>query len=91
MQSAVMAEYRGEWSIVGIAVRAGSVRPSIREGLPMRSCEGKRENGTRCGAVIYRCKKCGSVGCCTEGCTNQAFKSGSQICHQCGSNLKDSV
>ena len=54
----------------------------------MASCLGKRgtpSGTTKCGMMLYRCKKCGAVGCeqGTEGkCSNQTFKSGK--CLKCG-------
>lgn len=50
----------------------------------MASCPGKRDKHT-CGRTLYRCKKCGNVGCDqvqVGKCTNQAF-SGSK-CLKCG-------
>jgi hypothetical protein len=50
----------------------------------MASCPGKRDNHT-CSSILYRCKKCGNVGCDqgTMGkCTNQGFQSGK--CLKCG-------
>lgn len=47
----------------------------------MSTCPGKKA-GSTCNATVYRCKSCGSVGCYTDGCTNQMFKSGT--CQKCG-------
>ena len=41
----------------------------------MASCPGKRGNST-CNGTLYRCKKCGNVGCDQSQlgkCTNQGF------------------
>jgi len=40
----------------------------------MASCPGK-VNNTTCYSTVYRCKKCGGVGCEREKCTNQSFES----------------
>ncbi len=52
----------------------------------MASCPGKRTNrNTGCLSALYRCKKCGHVGCdqTTSGvCSNQAFRLGK--CLKCG-------
>ncbi len=47
-------------------------------------------NGTRkCGAVLWRCKKCGAVGCLIDGCTQQKFHNGR--CMKCGHCSKEIV
>ena len=45
-------------------------------------CRGKKSNGFPCGGSLYRCKKCGAVGCSTSSCGNQNFNS--QVCMKCG-------
>lgn len=52
----------------------------------MASCPGKKTktNGI-CGGFLYRCKKCGNVGCDPGSrglCTNQGFAGG--VCMKCG-------
>jgi len=52
----------------------------------MPSCPGKRDNHT-CNSTLYRCKKCGNVGCDQSQpgkCTNQGFRSGK--CLKCGTS-----
>jgi hypothetical protein len=56
----------------------------------MASCPGRRDNHS-CSSTLYKCKKCGNVGCdqSSDGkCTNQGFKSGK--CTKCGNYGKDS-
>lgn len=57
----------------------------------MASCPGKRGSST-CSGIVYRCKKCGNVGC-DRGrageCTSQGFKSGR--CTKCGAVQKETV
>jgi len=52
----------------------------------MSGCPGKC-NGHTCMSTLYKCKKCGNVGC-DQGqygkCSNQAFQFG--ICSKCGAN-----
>jgi DNA-directed RNA polymerase subunit RPC12/RpoP len=50
----------------------------------MPACPGiKSSTNSKCGTYsIYRCKKCGHVGCANNGCTNQAFSS--YQCLRCG-------
>lgn len=52
------------------------------------SCQGKKNNST-CYGTVYKCKKCGSVGCGNQGCRNQNFEYGR--CMKCGSTDKASV
>lgn len=53
----------------------------------MASCPGSRtdRNGSHCNGGLYRCKKCGNVGC-DQGvkgrCSNQAFHNAK--CLKCG-------
>jgi hypothetical protein len=49
-------------------------------------CPGKR-GGIRCGAPLWRCRKCLNVGCMARGCTNQGFSGGR--CLRCGSANKE--
>jgi hypothetical protein len=52
----------------------------------MASCPGKRDNHT-CNSTLYRCKKCGNVGCDQSQpgkCTNQGFRLGK--CLKCGTS-----
>lgn len=64
----------------------------------MSSCQGKI-NGHTCNGIVYKCEKCGSVGCkkmLTSGnqkiyCTNyigQPNNPASHRCCKCGGNLK---
>jgi hypothetical protein len=52
----------------------------------MPSCPGRRtKNNSSCNKTLYRCKKCGNVGCDYSNfgeCTNQGFQSGK--CLKCG-------
>lgn len=51
----------------------------------MASCPGKKKSGLQCLSTVYRCKKCGSVGC-DQGqagdCSNQGFRI--STCVKCG-------
>jgi len=50
------------------------------------NCNGTKKDSkgykSRCGAILYRCSKCGAVGCKTTGCENQRFNGGQ--CSKCG-------
>jgi hypothetical protein len=54
----------------------------------MATCKGKRPENPNghCGGTLYKCGKCGSVGCGTtvsgKGCSNNGFKTGT--CQKCG-------
>ncbi len=48
----------------------------------MMTCGGQKPTGN-CHSIIYKCTKCGAVGCKTKGCTNQKFDAGKCLC--CGS------
>lgn len=55
----------------------------------MASCNGTFTNwqgSHECGAPLYRCSKCGNIGCDQDGesnkCTNQAFKPAG-YCRKC--------
>jgi hypothetical protein len=51
----------------------------------MKTCEGQKKNGVRCGKPLYRCRHCGAEGCekePLERCTGQAFELGK--CLDCG-------
>lgn len=49
----------------------------------MMTCGGMKDNGkNKCNSIVYRCSKCGTVGCKTQGCTNQKFNFGK--CVVCG-------
>jgi len=53
----------------------------------MAQCPGKRGAQT-CNRILYRCKKCGNVGCESgkpSECGNQAFLTGSK-CVKCGTS-----
>lgn len=53
----------------------------------MAVCQGRQKTRNLCGMSLFRCKKCGSVGCKQPGdhqCTNQAF-TGTGRCYKCGS------
>lgn len=45
------------------------------------ACQGRKGSGSH-GGLVYRCTKCGSVGCVDSGCTNRNFN-GSR-CMKCG-------
>lgn len=45
----------------------------------MALCHGTR-NGHSCGGYLYRCDKCGHVGCTHTGCTNHGFRIGCLVC-----------
>jgi hypothetical protein len=52
----------------------------------MAACDGTREKH-RCASTLYRCKKCGIVGCAQGrqgACTSQAFAAGK--CVKCGAS-----
>ena len=52
----------------------------------MSICPGKRKkNNSNCTSTLYRCKKCGNIGCEQNqpfDCSNQGFKAGK--CLKCG-------
>ena len=53
----------------------------------MAMCPGKRKNGSNCSSTLFRCKKCGKVGCdqaTPQTCSNQGFANGK--CQQCGTS-----
>jgi hypothetical protein len=54
----------------------------------MAMCAGTR-NGRRCVLLLFRCKKCGNVGChqTKKVCTSQGFVGGK--CMKCGSSNKE--
>jgi len=54
------------------------------------ACQGTKTNGHKCGETIYRCNKCGAVGCQND-CRNQNFKQGTASCLKCGSQNKSSI
>lgn len=45
-------------------------------------CSGKLKDGKNCRARLYRCKKCNSVGCDADGCSNQINQK--YRCMKCG-------
>jgi len=46
-------------------------------------CNGKTfERQLKCGNPLYRCKKCGSLGCGNKDCPNQISENGH--CKKCG-------
>jgi len=57
----------------------------------MSGCPGKRVKGSYCPSALYRCKKCGAVGCDQprpNECSNQKFVMAK--CQSCGaSNQKE--
>lgn len=64
----------------------------------MSSCKGQRKgsgsSNDACLRSLYKCKKCGNVGCeygaeGSSSCTNLGFKHGS--CVKCGSSDKTSI
>jgi len=51
----------------------------------MAKCQGEKQANIKCAAPLYRCKKCGNVGCsygAKNYCTKQAFLNSS--CLRCG-------
>ncbi len=56
----------------------------------MATCKGKRLENPHgyCGGTLYKCGKCGSVGCgttvCGKGCSNNGFNAG--MCQKCGAS-----
>ena len=49
------------------------------------ACHGSVPNKSNiCGSLVFRCTKCGAVGCTKNGCSNQKFKDGQ--CMSCGSH-----
>ncbi len=48
------------------------------------SCQGKTREGKGSiqGQGVYKCKRCGTVGCDSNGCTNRNFWAGE--CLKCG-------
>ena len=54
----------------------------------MATCPGKKGSST-CYSSVYKCGKCGSVGCSVKGCTNQNFES--IKCLRCGQYDRKSV
>ena len=62
--------------------------------IKLASCQEKLMRGgykTACGGTLYKCEKCGAVGCAKEGCPNQKFRDGAGSCKICGSSLKKTV
>ena len=60
----------------------------------MSQCPGRRTTtNSQCAVMLYRCKKCGNVGCDQpreNHCSNQGFKN--QRCESCGAyNQKEPV
>lgn len=52
----------------------------------MAICPGRRKDNKKCNSVLYRCKKCGNVGCKQSRpgeCSNQGFTLSGQ-CLKCG-------
>ncbi len=53
----------------------------------MPICQGKRgDRGLACFNALYRCLKCGNIGCEQPDCTRKGFDSGK--CIHCGSKEK---
>lgn len=48
----------------------------------MSTCQGNKGGTRHNGGLVYRCPKCGSIGCTASGCTNQNFQS--SRCMKCG-------
>lgn len=53
-------------------------------------CQGKKPNGSKCNQHIYKCDTCGSVGCKSNGCSNQLFNINGR-CAKCGKTSKTQV
>lgn len=53
------------------------------------TCHGTKKNNSSCTGSLYKCKKCGSVGCSNQDCSNYNFHNGS--CMKCGSTDKSSI
>ena len=47
----------------------------------MSNCQGQKGGGRHLG-LLYKCPKCGSVGCNASGCSGQNFQS--NRCMKCG-------
>jgi len=55
----------------------------------MAGCPGRRNNNY-CNYPLWKCKKCGNVGCQEKGCPNQGFDEFGR-CRRCGeSGTKES-
>lgn len=53
------------------------------------ACQGTKPSGTKCNSNgIYKCDKCGNVGCETTDCTQAGFRLGN--CLKCNSRQKTS-
>jgi len=57
----------------------------------MATCQGQKTNNQPCGGSVYRCKRCGNVGCGHKECRNYAFEQGSGKCIKCGSYDKEMI
>jgi hypothetical protein len=56
----------------------------------MAHCRGKHKKRNTCNSLIYRCKRCGSLGCDQDKraeCTSQAFQQGT--CVNCAGTEKE--
>jgi hypothetical protein len=55
-------------------------------------CSGRKDGGTCCTSTVYKCKKCGSVGCAygNTNCSNKNFDVIGQ-CLKCGSREKEEL
>ena len=59
------------------------------------SCKGRivppgggSSSGHYCGLTLYKCEKCGNVGCKNRKCPNYVGDSSTSRCGKCGGNLK---
>ena len=57
----------------------------------MATCPGKKKNGNLCAMTLYKCGKCGNVGCQFDECTNCAWESHGQRCSSCGATHGDTA
>jgi hypothetical protein len=48
----------------------------------MSSCQGKKQDESKCCGIEYKCSKYGVVGCNKEGCSKQNFEG--TKCRKCG-------
>jgi hypothetical protein len=55
----------------------------------MPRCKGKKGK-LDCIQSVYRCKKCGAVGCPSEGCSNQNWDY-LRRCKKCGDQHREEV
>ncbi len=52
------------------------------------NCNGRTERNTHCGEILYKCPKCGTIGCRSAKCTNAKFADMGK-CSLCGASGTD--